>query len=171
MSDSRETTTVFSVPEDKKIAVGSPSLISLPNGKLLVAFDQTGPDVKGLTGKKGHDAKRSRWMQGRVMSSSDAGATWQGVAAFPFRRASLFRDGGDVYLLGEASGALNLMRSPDGGSSWSAPMELTGDLDLWLSPTAVVASVAVLQANIENAMSTVNRIANNFFILISSLLK
>lgn len=138
MSDSRETTVVFSVPEDKKISLGAPSLVALPNGKLLVAFDQTGPDVKGLAGKKGHDAKRSRWMQGRVMSSNDGGATWQLAATFPFRRASLFRDGGDVYLVGEASGALNLMRSPDGGGSWSAPMELTGDLDLWLSPTTVV---------------------------------
>ena len=72
------------------------------------------------------------------MSSGDGGATWQLAATYPFRRASLFRDGGDVYLLGEASGGLCLMRSPDGGSSWSAPMELTGDLDLWLAPTPVI---------------------------------
>lgn len=130
---------VYAVPEGKRISVGAPSLISLSNGKLLAAFDQTGPDVKGLNGKKGHDEKRNRWMQGRVMASNDGGATWQLAATFPFRRASLFRDGGDVYLLGEASGGLCLMRSPDGGSSWSAPMELTGDLDLWLSPTPVVA--------------------------------
>ena len=130
---------VFSVPDDKRISLGAPSLIALPNGKLLAAFDQTGPDVKGLTGKKGHDAKRNRWMQGRAMSSGDGGATWQLAATYPFRRASLFRDGGDVYLFGEASGGLCLMRSPDGGSSWSAPLELTGDLDLWLAPTAIAA--------------------------------
>ena len=129
---------VFAVPEGKRISVGAPSLIALSNGKLLVAFDQTGPDVKDLTGKKGHDEKRKRWMQGRVMSSNDGGASWHLAATYPFRRASLFRDGGDVYLLGEASGGLCLMRSPDGGTSWSAPMELTGDLDLWLSPTPVV---------------------------------
>lgn len=130
---------VYAVPEGKRISVGAPSLIALANGKLLAAFDQTGPDVKSLSGKKGHDEKRNRWMQGRVMASSDGGASWQLAATFPFRRASLFRDGGDVYLLGEASGGLCLMRSPDGGSSWSAPLELTGDLDLWLSPTPVVA--------------------------------
>ena len=130
---------VFSVPEDKRISVGAPSLIALANGKLLAAFDQTGPDVKGLNGKKGHDAKRNRWMQGRVMSSGDGGASWQLAATFPFRRASLFRDGGDVYLLGEASGGLCLMRSPDGGGSWSAPMDLTGDLDLGLAPTTGLA--------------------------------
>ena len=125
---------VYSVEEGKRISFGPPSLLALPNGKLLAAFDQAGPDVKGLNGKKGHDAKRNRWMQGLVLSSGDGGVSWQRVATYPFRRASLFRDGGDVYLLGEASGGLCLMRSPDGGSSWSAPMELTGDLDVWLSP-------------------------------------
>ena len=144
MTDARETvagpeSVVYAVPEDMRVSVGAPSLIALPNGKLLAAFDQAGPDVKGLVGKKGHDAKRNRWMQGRVMASGDGGATWQLAATYPFRRASLFRDGGDVYLLGEASGGLCLMRSPDGGGSWSAPMELTGDLDLWLSPTTVFA--------------------------------
>ena len=44
-----------------------------------------------------------------------------------------------MYLLGEAAGGLCLMRS-DGGASWSAPMELTGDLDLWLTPTALLAT-------------------------------
>lgn len=131
---------VFAVPEGKRISVGAPSLLALPNGKLLVAFDQAGPDVKGLAGSKGHDAKRNRWMQGRVMCSSDGGTTWQLVATYPFRRASLFRDGGDVYLAGEAAGGLCLMRSPDGGGSWSAPLELTGDLDLWLSPTTVLSA-------------------------------
>jgi len=129
---------VFSVPEGKKIFLGAPSLLVLANGRLLAAFDQMGPDVKSLTGKKGHHTKRNRWMQGCVMSSGDGGNTWKRVATYPFRRASLFRDGGDVYLLGEASGGLCLMRSPDGGTSWSSSMELTGDLDLWLSPTSVV---------------------------------
>lgn len=128
---------VFAVPDGKKISLGAPSLISLANGRLLVAFDQMGPDVKKLHGKKGHNARRNRWMQGCVMSSGDGGTTWQRVATYPFRHASLFRDGGDVYLLGEASGGLCLMRSPDGGGSWSSPMELTGDLDLWLAPTPV----------------------------------
>ena len=80
MTDARETNAgaeavVYAVPDDLRISVGAPSLIALPNGKLLAAFDQTGPDVKGLNGKKGHDAKRNRWMQGRVMASTDGGAT------------------------------------------------------------------------------------------------
>ena len=132
----KEAATIHEVPDGMRIALGAPSLIALANGKLLAAFDQTGPDVKGLHGKKGHDAKRNRWMQGLAFSSADGGATWQRVASYPFRRASLFRDGGDVYLLGEADGGLRLMRSPDGGASWSAPLELTGDLGLWLTPTA-----------------------------------
>lgn len=52
------------------------------------------------------------------MSSGDGGATWQLSATYPFRRASLFRDGGDVYLLGEAAGGfvscVRLMAAPAG---------------------------------------------------------
>ena len=58
-------TEVFAVPEGKRISLGAPSLLALPNGRLLVAFDQMGPDVKGLLGKKGHDAKRNRWISAR----------------------------------------------------------------------------------------------------------
>lgn len=131
--------TVYAVPADQRLSVGAPSLVALPNGKLLVAFDQSGPDVKGLPGKKGHDVQRKRWVQGRVMVSSDAGATWKLAATYPFRNASLFRDGGDLYLLGELSGGLCLMRSPDGGGSWSAPIDLSSDLPVGCSPTTVVA--------------------------------
>lgn len=125
---------VFEVPEGKRFSVAAPGVLALSNGKLLASLDQTGPDVKTLTGKKGHDVQRGRWMQGRVMASADGGASWKLSATYPFRHASLFRDGGDVYLLGEASGALVLMRSPDGGGSWSAPMELTGETGLHLTP-------------------------------------
>lgn len=57
-----EPAVVYAAPADKRISVGAPSLLALANGKLLVAFDQTGPDVKGLSGKKGNDTKRGRWM-------------------------------------------------------------------------------------------------------------
>lgn len=130
--------TVYVVPEGQRVSVGAPSLVALPNGKLLAAFDQSGPDVKGLSGKKGQDVRRGRWVQGRVMMSSDAGATWTLSATYPFRDASLFRDGGDLYVLGELSGGLCLMRSPDGGGSWSAPIDLSNDLPVVCSPTTVV---------------------------------
>ena len=139
--ESRRATTesvVWSVPDNKRIRLGAPSLLVLPNGKWLVAFDQSGPDVKDLPGKRGMEARRNRWMQGRVMMSADHGATWQLSTTFPFRQASLFRDGGDVFLLGEISGRPQLMRSPDGGGSWSAPMEISGEGECWLSPTTVL---------------------------------
>jgi len=139
MTEAVKTIQIHAVPPGQRITLGAPSLAALPNGKLLAAFDQSGPDVKGLSGKKGHDAKRNRWMQGLVYRSADGGETWQRVASYPFRRASLFRDGGDLYLLGEASGGLCLMRSPDGGASWSAPMDLTGDVSAETAPTAVAA--------------------------------
>lgn len=132
-------TVVFEVAEGRKITLGSPSVLALANGRLLAAFDQTGPDVKGLPGLRGHDARTNHWMQGRVMSSTDGGATWKSTATYPFRHATLFRDGGDVYLLGEADGGLRLMRSPDGGTSWSSPTEVTGDRGIWVEPGCVAA--------------------------------
>lgn len=133
-------TLVYQIPEGRRISVGAPAILSLPSGKILVAFDQMGPDAKTLTGKKGHDTHRNRWVQGRVMISADAGASWQLSATYPFRSASLFRDGGDVYLIGELNGALHLMRSPDGGTSWSAPTVLTDDLGLRLFPQSIIAA-------------------------------
>lgn len=129
---------VWNVPDNQRITLGAPSLLVLPNGKWLVAFDQAGPGVKDLPGKRGQDARRKRWIQGRVMASADNGATWQLSATFPFRHASLFRDGGDVYLFGEASGRPHLMRSPDGGGSWSRSIELPVEHDCWLAPTKVL---------------------------------
>lgn len=111
---------VFEVPAGAKLTVGRPSLVVLPNGRLLVAFDLTGPDAKGLPGKKYVDA-RSRWSQTKVFSSTDGGEKWDSVASLPCRGGVLFRDGGDVYLLGEANGTVQLSRSPDGGGSWSLP--------------------------------------------------
>ena len=63
---------VYEVPAGAKLTVGRPSLVVLPNGRLLMAFDLTGPDAKGLPGKKYVDA-RSRWSQTKVFSSSDGG--------------------------------------------------------------------------------------------------
>lgn len=130
---------VHAVAEGQRVSLGAPSLLALAGGKLLAAFDQTGPGVKELGGNRGHEAKSNRWVQGRVMLSGDGGATWRLSATYPFRCASLFRDGGDIYLAGEMEGALVAMRSPDGGGSWSAPQQLTERTGLRLSPTRPVA--------------------------------
>lgn len=124
MTESNGAGLVYEVPADKKLTAGRPSLLVLPNGRMLVAFDLTGPDAKTLPGKKSVDPRGNRWSQTKVFSSTDGGATWTSVATLPCRSGALFRDGGDVYLLGEASGTLQLSRSPDGGTSWSMPAEI-----------------------------------------------
>lgn len=116
---------VYEVPTGTKLATGKPSMLVLPNGRLLVAFDLTGPDAKNLPGKKAVDA-RSRWSQTKVFSSTDGGTKWESVASLGCRGGMLFRDGGDVYLLGEMNGAVVVSRSPDGGGSWSMPTEVAG---------------------------------------------
>jgi len=115
---------VYEVEPGRKVAVGAPSLLVLPNGRLLAGFDLTGPDAKGLPGQRGHDKVRNRWVQTKVFSSVDGGETWTGVASLGVRCGRMFRDGGDVWLLGELNGALWLARSPDGGGSWSTPAAL-----------------------------------------------
>lgn len=127
MSDEINMMTVVEMPADAKVMVGHPHILVLSSGRVLVAYDQTGPGVKDLPGKKGHDSRRNHWVQSKVWSSDDHGATWKTVATVPFQRARLFRDGGDVFLLGDAGG-LFVVRSPDGGMSWSAPMEVAADV-------------------------------------------
>ena len=56
--------TAYETPADRKLSLESPHVLALPNGKLLVALDQSGPDVKDMPGKKKQDA-RKRWISSR----------------------------------------------------------------------------------------------------------
>lgn len=114
---------VFAVEDGKRLSVGGPSCLAMPNGKLLVAFEVGGADAKGLAGRKGHESG-NRWVQSKVFRGTPEG--WSQAATVPVRSPRLFRDGGDVYLLGTLDGALQICRSPDGGVSWSEPTGLSG---------------------------------------------
>jgi hypothetical protein len=64
--------------------------------------------------------------RGRVFSSDDHGKTWKQRAAFPFGHARPFVAGKAIYVLGQ-SGDLSVIRSDDGGDTWSESVELTDD--------------------------------------------
>lgn len=115
--------TVFAVEADKRLTVGAPSCLAMPNGKLLVAFEVGGADAKGLAGRKGHESG-NRWVQSKVYRGAPGG--WAQTATLAMRSPRLFRDGGDVYAAGLLDGALQICRSPDGGVSWSEPMGIGG---------------------------------------------
>ena len=68
-NEARTEGVVYEVEAGRKVSVGAPSLLAMPNGRLLAGFDLTGPDAKGLPGQKGHDKVRNRWVQTKVFSS------------------------------------------------------------------------------------------------------
>lgn len=115
--------TVFSLPGADRVSLGHPSVLALPGGRILAAVDLLGPGVRDLTGTKGRYADTQHWMQGRVFASADEGQTWTCKLEYGFGQACLFRDGNQVYLLGH-HGPLMIIKSPDGGETWSKPEEL-----------------------------------------------
>lgn len=99
-------------PASTRIYLGSPSLVKLPGGNLLVSHDFFGP---GTTGDLV-----------QVFGSTDAGRTWE-------RRSrirggfwsSLFVHRGAVFLLGTSrqDGEVVIRRSIDGGRTWTEPRD------------------------------------------------
>lgn len=136
-----EPVTVARVPSADRVYLGHPSVLALPGGRILAAVDYQGPDVRGLGGQMSRYADTNFWMQGRLFASADEGQTWTQKADFPFAHPCLFRDGNQVYLLGQRGG-LVIMRSPDGGETWSKPTEIQakgGFAGAWaLSPCSVL---------------------------------
>jgi len=119
---------VLSVSEADKVRLGSPSVVCLPGGRIVVAVDQSGPGVARIAGGKGRLYHSHHWVQGRIFVSQDKGQTWTQRGEFPFCNACLFRDGESLYLLGHR-GTVEIMKSADGGQTWSKPAELTDRSD------------------------------------------
>jgi hypothetical protein len=142
-------TLVFETSFTDRVFTGNPSVLALPAGRLIVAADQTGPGVRGLPGAKGKLEHFNRWLQGRIYVSGDHGKTWSLRADFPFCNPCLFRDGNTVYLLGHDDN-VQILKSLDGGETWSKPVALTreggyGDLHTH-SPASVLAAHGALHA-------------------------
>lgn len=99
-------------PSPKTIFCYTPGLARLESGRLVATTDFGGPGVK-----KGEP-------RGRIYTSDDHGRTWTQRATFPFIHARPFAAGKSVYVLGH-SGDLMVIRSDDGGETWSKPVKLT----------------------------------------------
>ena len=119
---------VYSADPAAKISLCSPSIEIMPGGRVIAAFSQTGPGLRDLPGKKARHPRTGHWMQGRILVSNDFGKTWQDTHLFPFCGGRLFRDGHILYLIGE-SGNLQIIKSADGGLTWSDPSSLTAHSD------------------------------------------
>lgn len=129
---------VFTSPDPEGVLLGHPSIVALPGGRILVSVDLSGPGVAHLHGLKGRDPRTGHWLHGKVLVSADKGKTWVAKADVPFHHAQLFRIGGAVYLLGLA-GDFRIMRSLDGGDTWSKPSAFALDEGEYaLTPGAVL---------------------------------
>jgi hypothetical protein len=128
---------VYESPDPQRLYAYSPGLARLPGGRLVATLDLGGPGAAELPGATYHRADRDAWWQGRVYTSDDRGATWQHRTDFPFMHARPFVAGEALYVLGQA-GDLTVIRSPDGGETWSAPSRLTDGQNWHQAPCNVL---------------------------------
>jgi len=103
--------------------LGSPSLVRLPDGRLLATHDYFGPGCP--LNHEGEEHLSS------VYRSADDGHTWANVThiAGAFW-STLFVHRGQVYLLGTSAqyGSIVVRRSTDGGNTWTHPADGTSGL-------------------------------------------
>lgn len=111
---------VYESPDPARIYAYSPGLCRLATGRLVGTMDQGGPGVKDLPAVR----RGGRTWPGKAFTSDDHGRTWQHRADMPMLHARPFTAGDAVYVLGHA-GDLLIVRSDDGGETWSEPARLT----------------------------------------------
>lgn len=107
---------VYESPDAWEIRSYSPGLALLPNGRLVASIDLNGPAFKNKQGVEGY--------RGRIFTSDDRGQTWSQRAVTPLIHARPFVAGNAVYVLGHR-GDLGVVRSGDGGETWSEASWLT----------------------------------------------
>ncbi|WP_332368515.1 exo-alpha-sialidase [Spirosoma telluris] len=100
-------------PSSSQKYIGSPSLVTLPNGDYVASHDFFGP-------------KSSEWQQAatRIYSSTNKGKTWRYLAEINGAFwSSLFVHRGALYLLGpdRHHGTVLIRKSTDGGATWTKP--------------------------------------------------
>ncbi len=99
-------------PDPKNMPLYTPSILALPGGRLIAAYE------RGGTGSKNNAAYA--W----ILTSDDHGVTWMKRGALRMTHARLFVAGHSIYYLGHR-GDLQIARSDDRGETWSAQVALT----------------------------------------------
>jgi hypothetical protein len=101
-------------PDYQHIPLYTPSILALPNGRLLAANERGGA------------AYNSGENFTRLYYSDDHGLSWKLSATAKIWHGRLFSAGKSIYYLGHR-GDLQIMRSDDNGSTWSPQIQLTQD--------------------------------------------
>lgn len=94
-------------PDAQNIPLYNPSIVALDSGRLVAAYMISGKftDIRTTT---------------HILTSDDAGKTWQERGTARMGQSRLITAGENVYLVGSAR-PMRIMRSTDNGTSWSAP--------------------------------------------------
>ncbi len=127
--DSDQAGILYESPDPQSVFAYSPGIVRLGSGRLVATLDLGGPGAKDLSGVKWVRGEMGWSWQGRVFTSDDGGRTWEHRVDFPFMHARPFEAGNSLYVIGHA-GDLMIIRSDDGGLSWSEPHRLT-DGQFW----------------------------------------
>ena len=127
-------TTVFESPTPDQVFAYSPGIARLDDGRLIATMDLGGPGMESWPEPKGRRYGSPK--QGKVFVSDDGGRGWRHTHDFPFMMARPFEAGDSLYVLGLAED-LCIIRSDDGGETWSAPAMLTDGEDWTQAPSNV----------------------------------
>ena len=116
------------------VCVGTPDIIRLPTGQLVASMElwlkrPTSGDEGGIDYP--HHCK--------IKSSEDGGKTWQQISTNGITWGSLFQIQDVLYMIGNdpRERDIRIIRSPDGGKTWSKPAVLFQDTSYHGSATPV----------------------------------
>jgi len=98
-------------PDAKNIPLYTPSILALPDGRLVAAYERGGTRPKDEA-------------YAFVLTSDDHGRTWTQRGAHRMTHARLFAAGKSLYYLGQR-GDLQVARSDDRGETWTTQVALT----------------------------------------------
>ena len=115
---------VYDANDLNHVNVGTPAIVCLESGRMVLTIDQGGAGVAELPGEKNFYNASKSYVQGKILTSDDHGKTWTVRGTFPYGHARPFVSGSSIYILGQCQD-LMIMRSDDNGESWSKPVQMT----------------------------------------------
>ena len=115
---------MYRSPDPKTVYTYSPGICALESGRLIGTLDVGGQGVERHYQNTAYSKTEGYQFCGMVFISDDHGATWRQTVQFPFCHARPFTAGKSLYVLGHAKD-LRIIRSDDGGETWTEAAELT----------------------------------------------